>query len=132
MAKTAVHGETKTYVKIYYPGILFSEDEVVEVDHRDGEKIAKKYKNAYAFRFYDQAREDVVIDGCTQTVFGEERNSGKTCYPGGEVLTLADVKRLPGDYKILIGNMKCNGYKKVVRSRLGNFQPFDDAKDEIV
>ncbi len=130
--KTEVQGETKTYVKVYYPGIIFSEDEVVEVGNRDVKKVAKKYKNAYAFRFFDQARADVKIDGQTKKVFGEERNGSKTYYPGGEVLTLADVKRLDGDHKILISNMECNGYKKVVRSRVGNFQPFDDKKDEVI
>jgi hypothetical protein len=121
-------GKTKTYVELLYHSILFSENEVVEVDSRDSEAIANKYKNAFGFHFFDQARTDVELDGKTQPVFGERRTVSPWYYPGGKVYTLNDVKSLKPkkDYEILISNMEGNGYSKVVKTRHGGFVPFQE------
>jgi hypothetical protein len=129
---TEVTGETKTYVEVMYPGILFSESSVEEVDYRDPYAVAKKYKNAFGFRFFDQERTEVKVGSKKQTVSGERKNESKFYYPDGETYTVADVKKLKGDHSILISNMEGNGYKKVVRTRMGNFQPFDSKTDEII
>lgn len=131
MAKQ-VRGETKTYVEVLYPGILFSETEITEVDNRDPDAIAQKYKNAFGLRFFDQERTEVKIGSKQQTVSGERKNESKLYYPNAQTFTVADVKKLPGDHTILISNMECNGYKKVVRTRVGNFQPFDPETDELL
>jgi hypothetical protein len=127
-----VNGDTKTYVEVMYPGILFSESDVQEVDYRDPDAIAKKFKNAFGFRFFDQERTQVKVGGKTSTVSGERRNESRFYYPDGETFTVDEVKKLKGDHKILISNMEGNGYKKVVRTRMGNFQPFDSKTDEII
>jgi len=127
-----VNGDTKTYVEVMYPGILFSESDIQEVDYRDPDAIAKKYKNAFGFRFFDQERTQVKVGSKTQTVSGERKNESKFYYPGGKTFTTAEVKKLKGDHEILISNMEGNGYAKVVRTRMGNFQPFDSKTDEII
>lgn len=134
MMETQISGETKTYCEILYPGLLFSEDETIEVKSRDAHDIAKRYKNAFAFRFYDQARTKVELDGKTQTVYGKRRNESKLYYPDGKTFTVKEIKSQLGEkeHSILISNMECNGWGKVVRTRMGNFQPFDSNKDKII
>lgn len=43
----------------------------------------------------------------------------------GEALTAADIEAWPdaADYRILLSNMRGNGWSTVVRTRCGNFQP---------
>lgn len=128
-----VDGETKTYVEIMYPGTLFSESEIKEVNSgRDPYAVAHEHKNAFGFRFFDQERTQVKVGSKTQVVSGERKNDSKFYYPGGQTFTVEEVKRLKGDHEILISNMEGNGYKKVVRTRRGNFQPFDSKTDEII
>jgi hypothetical protein len=121
--KTSVNGKTKTYVELLYHSLLFSENEVEEVATRDPQAIAEKHKNAFGFRFFDQARTEVELDGKTQTVFGERRMESPWYYPGGVLYTLEQVKQLTPkkDYSILIGNMEMNNYPAVVKTRHGGF-----------
>lgn len=127
-----VQGETKTYCEVLYPGIFFSENDVFEVNYRDPNAIAIKHKNAFAFQFFDQERTQIKVGSKTQTVSGERKNESDWYYPGGQVFTLEQVKQLDGDYRTLISNMECNGYASVVRTRCGNFQPFDGTKARIL
>lgn len=43
----------------------------------------------------------------------------------GEKLTIADVEQLPGEYSILLSNMRSNGWDPICRTRRGNFQPIE-------
>lgn len=116
--------ETKTYVELLYPGSLFAEDEQVVVKERNAEKVAKKYRQCFAFRFYDLTTAEVSVDGVRRVVSGERKNVSPLYYPGAKSYTLAEVKRLP-DSRILASNMECNGWKRVVKTRRGNFQPLN-------
>lgn len=115
----------QTFCEILYPGSFLPETDEVIVKLRDPEKIADKYKRCFQFQFYDQMVKEVKVDGQVSIVRGPKRNESPKYFPGGVIMGVSDIKTLPGDYKILISNMESNGWKKVVRCRTGNFQPFE-------
>ena len=117
--------QTNTYVEILYPGSFYPEESVLKVKTRAPEEIARKYPKAFAFRFYDLTQKEVTVDGQKRTVSGQEKNKTGRYYPEAQLFTVAGLKALPGDYEILISNMECNGWKHVVQTRRGNFQPFE-------
>lgn len=118
----------KHYVEYFYPGVLVSETEVKEISRRD-RRCVKPSKLCYGFQFFD--REEVIKDG--ETLRGNRKNLSGMYYIGGEVLTVEDVEALrpKSQYKILLSNMVNNGWDKVIRTRLGNFQNFYP-KDKVV
>jgi|SRR5208282_2821641 len=126
---------TKMYVEILYPGILFSEEDAHEVKSRNPMAIAKGLKAAaFAFRFYDQVETEVTVGGETKTVASKERNKSGIYYPDGQIFNLEEVKKLKPakEYSILASNMEINKWPIVVKTRCGNWQPFDPAKDEVI
>lgn len=106
----------KHYVEFLYPGVFVSESYEREIKSRDN--IKNIPKNCYGYRFFD--REEIVIN--KENLVGKEKNYSGTYY-FGESFTLNEVKKLNGNHKILIDNMKINNWKKVVKTRIGNFQP---------
>lgn len=114
--------ETKRWVQYYTPGSFVAETWTEDISHLDPEKI-KWPKEAYAFQLYE--RED-VIDGQTRYT-GNAKSIGPMYYhPDSKIETLAEVKRNPKATEILIDNMRCNGWKKVVWTRWGNWpQPYE-------
>jgi hypothetical protein len=110
----------KHYVEFLYPGILVSETSSREVKKR--EQPRQIPRNCFGYRFFD--RREAVVDG-EKLVGKPHKFSGNFYF--GEAMTLADVKKLqPRDnYKILIGNMESNGYKRVVKTEFGQFMPIE-------
>lgn len=111
------------YVEFLYPGVLFNETSLSprETDKPQSIKIPE---GAYAFRFCE--RTEGKIKG--EEVIGKWQYDPKTYYArGGKVFTLAEVKAgaISGDCNILISNMECNGYDRVIKTNRGNVQPFD-------
>jgi hypothetical protein len=108
----------KHFVTFYSPGTFVSEMTVEPVDSWDVEEATSKARHIierygarpYGFRFTTR-RNDGELDS------KEVRRSGMY-FLGGEVLTLQQVKDRndPAD-RILISNMECNGYEKVVENR---------------
>jgi hypothetical protein len=100
----------ETYVEFLYPGIMFSKNSTQKVKSRDISAI-KIPDGAFALRFYDVTFNEVKIDG--KILRDKPKNSKKTGwqYLGGEVLSLADVKKKMPDAKILISNMEGNKIK---------------------
>lgn len=78
--------------------------------------------SAYAFYFTRRTRAETDKG---EVMFGAEREKSVTYYPDGESVTKEDVAKLP-DCRILLRNMECNNWDRVVRSRLGNYQPFNE------
>ena len=112
----------KHYIQWHFAGSFFSNVKLQEVpDRRDTLGDTVPPDGAYGFRFL--SRQEVEIDGEVMT--GAQRNESPMTY-FGEVLTLEQVKQLPGDNRILISNMEGNGWERVVRTILGNFQPLRD------
>ncbi len=108
----------KQYVEFFFPGSFVSETSAQEVANRTD--AVELPRGAYGYRFF--AQQEVEQDG--EVLKGERKDIGPMTYYG-EVLTLEDVQALPGDYRILASNMKCNGWSRVVRTVRGNFQPLD-------
>lgn len=115
----------KTYCEISYPGSFYSEEQVIEVEARQPEEIAKKYPGSFAFQFFDQVKQKVEVDGAKRMVFGDRKNLSPKYFPGGELFTKTQVDALGPDYRILRSNMNNDGWGVVVKTRRGNFQPFD-------
>lgn len=112
------------YVEFYYPGFLFCETESKKVKERDFTKI-KLPKGCYGFRFYDIASEkkkEIALTSHRLNISG--------MFFTGEIWSLQDVKEKLPDSKILISNMECNGWDKVVKTRMGNMLPFE--KDDVL
>ncbi|MDB5937479.1 MAG: hypothetical protein JWQ01_4823 [Massilia sp.] len=113
----------KQYIEWYYPGSFVSETSSTLVSDRSAPAVIPE--RAYAYRFF--ARTEVVEDG--EKLVGANRDYSPMTY-FGEVLTLDQVKALPelrhGEYRVLISNMECNGWKSVARTVQGNFQPLNE------
>lgn len=116
----------KIYVVVMYFGIIYSESEVREVKERNPQKIkAGLSKGAFAFYFYDQVSKVVTVDGEQQTVFGQRKNISGVYYPDAVgTYDLKGIKKLLGNNSVLIDSMRANGWGLVVKTKLGNLQPF--------
>lgn len=109
----------KTYVEFFVPGSFFSESSVKEVTDRSSPKNIPD--NVFAYRFYDI--EEVVLNG-EKLKSNTKNHSGM--YYFGKAYTLSEIKENFPSQEILISNMKCNNWKKVVKTKMGNFQPLNE------
>jgi len=106
----------KHFVAFYSPGTLVSEQDELPIDSWDVDVAVSMAKDVrqrhsavpYAFRFSTRCRTDDELDS-------RVARRSPTYFLGGTVLTLQDVlsRNDPND-KILIGNMKSNGYERVL------------------
>lgn len=109
----------KTYVEFFFPGSFMSETSTTEVSDRSTPTHVPP--NAFAYRFHEI--EEVTLDG--EKLKGNAKNYSGMHY-FGQAFTLSQVKEQFPTQKILISNMECNGWKKIVRTKIGNFQPLND------
>lgn len=124
------HGCVRTtYVEFLYPGLLMSESSSQEVASRDLLKLEVP-ENAFGFRFFDVLSMTVEVEGEEVELTSKTLNKSATHYYGGTVYTAAQIKRQFPDEKILISNIEGNRYKKVIKCRTGNWQPFQ--KDDVL
>jgi hypothetical protein len=107
------------YIEFYFPGSFVSETEVKPVASRAAPVAVPL--GAYAYRFF--ARQEVEMNG--EILRGKAHDHSPMTY-FGKALTLDEVKALDGDYRILISNMECNRWDRVVRTVRGNFQPLNE------
>jgi hypothetical protein len=113
-----------TYVEYFYPGSFYPETSAVAVTSREPERVAAEAPEAaFAFRFFDRASLTVSVGRKDVQLRSDRLNESGRYYIDAEDLTMADVAALPGDHKILLANMRSNGWEPVVRCRTGNFQP---------
>jgi len=106
----------KHFVTFYSPGSFVSEETTKEIDEWSTKKaiemadaITERYNaKPYGFQFKTRERTDDELD----SKITEKSNM---YYLGGEVFTLAEVKARndPSD-RILISNMECNGYDRII------------------
>lgn len=114
----------QTYVRFLYPGIMLSEDSVHKVENRDVSKI-RVPEDAFAFQFFDVLSTTVTVNSKNIALTSEEIDVSPRHYYGGKVYTIAELKReLPNEHT-LINNVQNNHYKKVIKCRTGNWQPFE-------
>jgi hypothetical protein len=117
---------TETYICYYYPGFLTSETSKEKVKDRTIPNILPR--GCYCFYFYDLETTHVGQEPLT----GKPKNFSKYYYPGGSILTLDDIEKQMGKGSTLYSNMKCNEWNAVVKSKMGNFQPYDPKEVEII
>ena len=98
--------------------MFVSESEVKEISKRKVDKIELP-QGSYGFKFYDME----VVNKDSEILQGKRKNISNIYYKG-EVYILEDVRRSFPNEDILISNMKCNGWGKVIKTCCGNFLPF--------
>lgn len=125
----------KHFVRFLSAGTFVAEETTREIDSWDVEKAAEMSKEIverygsrpYGFQFITRSRNDDELDSRISA-------SGGVYYINGIVHTLEDLKKANNpDDKILISNMECNGWDKVVTTHNPYkwTQPFN-ADDEII
>ena len=121
---------TVRYVRFLSPGSFCANEWTVPIVSVDPQAVTWP-ENAYAFTMHERVD---VLDG-QETFKGEAEQIGPVYYhPDSKVLTQVDVaaKGDPRD-RILVQNMKCNGWPAVIYSRWGNWpQPYEADKVRIL
>jgi hypothetical protein len=126
----------KHFVTFYSPGTLFSENTKKEIKSWDIElakkmahKITERYgATPYGFQF-------TTCEGGGDNWAPKEIAKSPMYFLGGKVETLAEVKaRATENDRILISNMECNHYKKIITNTNSykSTLPFDDKKDVLL
>lgn len=117
------------WAEYWHPGSLFAEDSHKQLRSRSTvEALAKMPNSAFAFRLYDVRVLTGTLEDGSSTEKRTTENESKTYYPGGAVYDVEGIRSLDGDHRILISNMEGNDWPVVVKTRLGNFQPFENAE----
>lgn len=108
----------KHYVCFLSPGSLFPNEQRIEVASREEKVLAPT--NCFAYYFFD--REEIEKGG--EKLVGKEKNKSGRFY-FGTVMTAEEIEADEGDNKILLSNMSINNWPKVVKTRMGNYQPLE-------
>ena len=120
----------KHFVKFFSPGTIVAEDTVKPIDSWSQSLAVEMSRyiterhgaTPYGFKFLTRTRAVDALDSHVSATSG-------MYYLQGKVETLTEIKA-KGDpaNKILIGNMECNGWDKVVTSTKGYkwTQPFNE------
>ena len=117
---------TRTYVKFYFGGGMVSETYVMEVNTRDP-KLVDMPSGSYAFMFYDR---EFIVDG-EDEFKGRVKNKSPDYYPKGTIYNQDEVKKLR-NHTILLNNMRINRWDRVIKSRYGNFEPYEEGETVII
>jgi len=117
---------TKHFVEFLSPGVFMSESSSKEVNSRDYSEV-KIGNYCFGYRFYDRNEFSHLDTG--EILKGKSTNYSPWTY-FGEVMTLAQVKKNVPDNRILVANMTNNGYKKVVKTKFGQYIPLEP-KDKV-
>lgn len=108
------------------PGSFFSETGAVQLEARDvDEAVAKAPGHAFCFQLFDRYVIDFEYDKRRFQVAPKRTNESGRYYLGGETFTLEQVRAMGDDFRTLAANMNGN-WPLVIRTRHGNWQPFDD------
>ena len=113
------------YVSFLYAGILFSEESSKRIKSRkDKFDIPPE---AFAYFFWDRTE---YLKG-KEILKGKRRNISGRYYPNGILWNKKQIKESEGEHSILYRNMVNNRYNYVVRTRCGNWQPFNKKREWI-
>ena len=106
----------KYFITFLSPGAMVAEFTTKEIESYDTDKaieMSKEIKERhgalpYGFYFTTRTRNEDDFDS-------KETDRSNLFYLGGEVLTLEEVKKKNNpDDRILISNMECNGWDKII------------------
>ncbi len=116
----------------FYPGSMVNEASSEDVNGRSLQQLASEADSyAFAVRTYKDVVGKVEVEGAIVEIKSAPFNISGLAYIDGEVFTLDDVKNQFPEHRTLISNMEGNRWDKVVRSRCGNWQPFNN-DDSII
>ena len=119
--------KTQPMARYYMPGSFFSEDEAREIsDCSIDAAVAQAPEDAFAFVLYDRPVIDFEYDPKLFRVAPVPQNESGKHYLGGKTYTPDELRALPGDHRILIGNVEGNGWGRAIQCRTGNWQPFEE------
>jgi len=118
-------------ITFYYCGTFFDEDSTRVVKTRNPGNVVVP-KHAFAFEFFDIVKQNATLEDGRVIEHSERKNSGPMYYPGAKIMTANDVKQEIADNKILLYNMECNGWEKVIKTRMGNFKPYVTGKTVVI
>lgn len=105
--------------------VITPEISTVKVSSRDPNKV-RAPEEAFGYRFFDR-QEYITSD--REVLVGLQRNISGMYY-FGKIITPKNVAKEVASVSTLISIMKEKGYRRVVRTRRGNFQPLQ--KDDVV
>jgi len=109
--------KTETYIEFFFPGSFFAESESkLVVDRNIPDSLPE---GCFAFSFYTITSTEV--DG--EILRGSRKNKSVRYYPDAMLLTIEDIEKIP-DTKVLQLNMKNNNWNPIIKTCVGNFQPF--------
>ncbi len=114
----------KHYVEYFYPGIMVSETSVKEIPERINGNIGFP-ERCFGYRFYDVE----VIQLPNEELRGKRKNISGMYYCGVEYSAEQIKINFPNE-RILLSNIRCNSYVRLVKTCMGNWQPLDD--DDVV
>lgn len=109
-----------TYVTFFYRGSFVDDTETRPADSRDPHQVDVP-EAAFGFRFFDRVEGEA--EGVT--VRSDALDLSPMYYVGARAYTLAEVRATVPDSRILVRNMEGNGWDRVIRTRAGNFKPFE-------
>jgi len=126
--------EHRIYAAPLYPGAFLSESGAsIQLDGNwTARQVVDKFADTKSFKWFAI---EVVEQNWKVWTTDEGDQEWRPMQDGsrkswriyiGELLTSAEVAALPGDHEILLRNMEYNNWDPIVRTRLGNFQPFED------
>jgi hypothetical protein len=116
----------KHYVRFCYPGVLVNEYSDLKIKSRDSEFDIPK--NCFGYYFFDKEQ----IKKKKEILTGKQKNNSGMSYINGKIFTKSEVKELYGEESNLYRNMKGNNYKRVIKTRCNNFQPFSNKDKNII
>ncbi len=121
---------TKTWINFYAPGSFTANEWTKDTPENTSPDDVEWPDNAYAFTLH--RRVDIVDGG--ETYNGKPEQIGPMYYhPDSATETLEEVKQNPSATSILVGNMECNRWERIVWTRWGNWpQPFDSEKHRVL
>ena len=115
----------RTYIEFVYPGTLFNETSTKEVKSRDTARVNVP-DGAFGFKFFDILEATVEADGKSVKLTSARINESPMFYYGGRIYTRAEAAREIPNNRTLLSNMDGNGWDRVIKTRAGDFQPFEE------
>jgi hypothetical protein len=123
----------KHHARYALPGSFLNESDSRELSDRSADAaVARAPERAFAFVLYDTAEVDFEYDPNLFRVTPRPQNESGRHYIGGETFTPDELRQLatdegePGKYDVLIANVEGNGWGRAIRTRAGNWQPFEE------
>ncbi len=117
----------KHYVRFFIPGSFFPESTTQEVRERTPEAAKPWPDCAFAFQFFSQEQ----MEGESGVLVGPETDKSGRYYIDARKMTAEEIEKEVPESRMLVANMRGNGWQYVVKCRTGNFQPLED-RDRIV